>query len=309
MQTVSMPRRATLGRAANRSLLAQPTSRPVLRPLRFKEEDRPDLLKDADVQRKKLQNNLTNVVEDANRNVAQSVEKAGGSGRAEQLKEFIQTAGAHPEYDQGEPKVPQGVSAFTRRREIFTGRLAMLGFSAACFWEAVTPGHNNILDQITAFFNLVGFESASNTTSAALLFGLIGWNAISALAPWSQTWTEENQKDVQKRQPGPTQGAADATHPMDFLGITGIGFTKHNELFLGRTAMMGFFAALVGQFVQGGLYGPGPLAQVANWFSIPVTDDYYNIFPGLAVAFVVGITAISYLSGRPGTLRGEKDVY
>jgi len=280
-----------------------------MRPLRFKEEDGREALQRADDKRQQAQGNVQEAGDRVQEKVARDVDRVGGNGRSEQLKEFIQTAGAHPEYDQGEPKVPQGVSAFTRRREIFTGRLAMLGFSAACFWEAVTPGHNNILDQITAFFNLVGFESASNTTSAVLLFGLIGWNAISALAPWSQTWTEENQKDVQKRQPGPTQGAADATHPMDFLGITGIGFTKHNELFLGRTAMMGFFAALVGQFVQGGLYGPGPLAQVANWFSIPVTDDYYNIFPGLAVAFVVGITAISYLSGRPGTLRGEKDVY
>jgi len=280
-----------------------------MRPLRFKEEDGREALQRADEKRQQAQGNVAEAGDRVQEKVARDVDRVGGNGRSEQLKNFIQTAGAHPEYDQGEPKVPRAFSAFTRRREIFTGRLAMVGFFAACFWEVVTPGHNSILDQITAFFNLAGFESATNTFSAAALFGLIGWNAISALAPWSETWTEENQRDIRKRQPGPTQGAEDATHPKGFLGITGIGFTKRNELFNGRAAMVGFFAAVVGQLLQGGVYGPGPLAQVANWFNIPVTDEYYTIFPGIALAFVTVITAYAYLSGRPGTLRGEKDIY
>jgi hypothetical protein len=32
----------------------------------------------------------------------------------------------YPEYDQGEPKVAVWSTAFTRRREIFAGRLAMV---------------------------------------------------------------------------------------------------------------------------------------------------------------------------------------
>jgi len=308
MQTVTMPRRATLGRAANRSLLSQPLARPVLRPLRFKEEDRPDLLKEADVQRKKVQGNVTNVVDDANRNLAQGLDKVSGSGRAEQLKEFIHTAGGHPEYDQGEPRVPRFFNAFTRRREIFAGRFAMVGIFAACFWEVITPDHKDILSQLTSFFNIAGLN-VGNGFSATVLISLIAWNAVSALAPWSETWTEENQQDVQKRVPGPTQGAADATEPKSFLGISGIGFTKRNELFNGRASMVGFFAAIVGQFLQGGLYGPGPLGQVANYLSIPITDEYYSIFPTLALVWVIGLTATAYLSGRPGTLKGENDIY
>jgi len=308
MQTVTMPRRATLGRAANRSLLAQPISRPVLRPLRFKEDNGREALQRADDKRREVQGNVKEAGDRVQEKVARDVDRVGGNGRSEQLKEFIQTAGGHPEYDQGEPKVPRLFNAFTRRREIFAGRFAMVGIFAACFWEVITPDHMNILSQITSFFNIAGLN-VGNGFSAAALFGLIGWNAVSALAPWSETWTEENQRDVQKREPGPTQGAEDATHPKGFLGITGIGFTKRNELFNGRMAMLGFFSAVVGQFLQGGLYGPGPLGQVANWFNIPLTDEYYSIFPTLALLWVAGLTATAYLSGRPGSLKGENDIY
>jgi len=302
-----MPRRATIGRAAAPST-AKPSVRPVLRPLRFKESDSRDALKQADEQRLKAQDKLGDAASNVGEKVSKDVDRVGGSGRSEQLKEFISTAGGHPEYDEGEPRVPRLFNAFTRRREIFAGRFAMVGIFAACFWEVVTPEHMGILSQITAFFNIAGLN-VGNGFSAAALFGLIGWNAISALAPWSETWTEENQQDIRKRQPGPTQGAEDATHPKGFLGITGIGFTKRNELFNGRASMVGFFAAIVGQLLQGGLYGPGPLAQVANYLSIPVTDEYYSIFPGLALAWVTFLTTYAYISGRPGSLKGENDIY
>jgi photosystem II protein len=46
-----------------------------------------------------------------------------------------------------------------------------------------------------------------------------------------------------------------------FFGITGWGFTKANELFHGRLAMIGFAAALV---QEGRLGGVGPLALVSE---------------------------------------------
>jgi hypothetical protein len=90
-------------------------------------------------------------------------------------------------------QVPRFFNAFTRRREIFAGRFAMVGIFAACFWEVITPDHKDILSQITTFFNIAGLN-VGNGFSASLLFGLIAWNAVSALAPWSETWTQENQR-------------------------------------------------------------------------------------------------------------------
>ena len=45
-----------------------------------------------------------------------------------------------------------------------------------------------------------------------------------------------------------------------FFGIKGFGFTKENELFVGRVAQLGFAAALIGEAVT----GVGPLAQLGE---------------------------------------------
>ena len=48
-----------------------------------------------------------------------------------------------------------------------------------------------------------------------------------------------------------------------FLGISkGFGFTKKNELFVGRVAMLGFASELVGEQLTG---GKGPLGQVRSF--------------------------------------------
>lgn len=49
-------------------------------------------------------------------------------------------------------------------------------------------------------------------------------------------------------------------NPKEFLGISNqFGFTKKNELFVGRVAMLGFAAELIGEVAQG---GKGPLGQL-----------------------------------------------
>ena len=50
------------------------------------------------------------------------------------------------------------------------------------------------------------------------------------------------------------------TTPRQFLGISdSFGFTKKNEVFVGRVAMLGFAAELLGELSQG---GRGPLGQL-----------------------------------------------
>ena len=52
--------------------------------------------------------------------------------------------------------------------------------------------------------------------------------------------------------------------PKGFLGVSDkFGFTKKNELFVGRVAMLGFAAELIGELAQG---GKGPLGQLGARF-------------------------------------------
>jgi len=271
---MSLPSRNAVKTCARRSTYANSSSvrpfvRPMLRPLRFKEDDRKESL----------------------------TEEA--KGRGQQLKDFIQVgAGQEPEYDPSEPEVNPAVSAFTRRREIFSGRLAMVGFFAACFWEVVIPGHPNIMEQLSSFAGI------GTGRVAAWLVILVAWNALTAVAPQSKTWSKQNQDDSHKR-PSVHQGQGLG----QLFAVSGWGFTKANELFNGRMAMLGFAAALIGQVLQGGLHGPGPLGQVANYLHINPSDAYYANFPSIAMTFVVLSTATSYILGRPGSIRGEKDIY
>ena len=51
--------------------------------------------------------------------------------------------------------------------------------------------------------------------------------------------------------------------PKGFLGVSDkFGFTKKNELFVGRVAMLGFAAELIGELAQG---GKGPLGQLGAY--------------------------------------------
>jgi len=199
-----------------------------------------------------------------------------------------------------------GVSAFTRRREVFAGRLAMLGFWAACFWEWYVPSHPNILQQLTLFSGRTGFE-INEATWLTIIVGLIAYNGLTAVSPASPTLSEENQQDVAKRPKGPNDEVPNS--PQMFLGIRGWGFNKANELFVGRTAMIGFAAALLGQMWLGGLQGPGPLAQVAHYLGTTANDAYYGSAGNFFIVFVGFAAAVSFLRGQFGTTQGEEDIY
>lgn len=62
---------------------------------------------------------------------------------------------------------------------------------------------------------------------------------MTALNPFGPTFDSDNQQDVKKRPRGPTQKVSDPSKPQEYLGVSsGFGFTKKNELFVGRVAML-----------------------------------------------------------------------
>ena len=70
------------------------------------------------------------------------------------------------------------------------------------------------------------------------------------MRPGSPTFSESNQRDVKKRQKGPNQNPKiTPAEPKKFLGITEFGFSKKNEVFVGRTAQLGFLASVIGEKV------------------------------------------------------------
>ena len=71
------------------------------------------------------------------------------------------------------------------------------------------------------------------------------------MRPGSPTFSESNQKDIKKRQKGPNQNPKiNVSEPKKFLGITRFGFSKKNEVFVGRTAQLGFLASVIGEKVR-----------------------------------------------------------
>jgi hypothetical protein len=67
-----------------------------------------------------------------------------------------------------------------------------VGFPAAIFWEYILPNHPNITEQVAEGLQLAGLNNATSATGAALIGGVVLWNIISALAPWSATFSEDN---------------------------------------------------------------------------------------------------------------------
>ena len=56
---------------------------------------------------------------------------------------------------------------------------------------------------------------------------------------------------MKKRQKGPNQNPKiNVSEPKKFLGITNFGFSKKNEVFVGRTAQLGFLASVIGEKVR-----------------------------------------------------------
>merc|ERR1711884_474747 len=101
--------------------------------------------------------------------------------------------------------------------------------------------------------------------------------------------------DVEEKQVRPAGSLQDPSisllTPGKFLGISGVGFTKANELFVGRMAHLGFAASLIGEAIT----GKGPLAQFNMETGIPLADAE----PLLLFSIVLlGLTAVNEGSGK-----------
>uniref|UniRef100_A0A7S3QS99 Uncharacterized protein n=1 Tax=Dunaliella tertiolecta TaxID=3047 RepID=A0A7S3QS99_DUNTE len=219
--------------------------------------------------------------------------------------EQLKTRRVPPKYSPETPQVDPLIPAFTRRREVFASRFAMAGLGIACVLEAVLPDHPGLLVQAS---QLTG-GLVEPATVYFLYLGIVAYNTERGSSLWGPTFEEANLQDVAKRPKGPPGAAIDPfNHPMQFLGINGWGFTKRNEIFHGRIAMLSYFAALVRGIRIGGLYGPGPVAQAAELLHLPCN---YGVGAMCVGAFAACAVAIAALSGRAGGLQAmsEEDVY
>jgi len=219
---------------------------------------------------------------------------------ADTLKDAKNALGRQPGFDESAPKVNPAIPVFTRRREVFASRLAMVGFFAACFWEANLSSHPGVIGQVSQFTGIPPFWVG------IILAGTIAYNTFGALIPGSPTYSSANLNDVSKRPPAGPQNPADVGGIKDWLGVDSWGFTKKNEIFNGRLAMLGILAAVIQEWRLGGL---GPLAQIAYFLNITPTDGFFSLANKSLIVFTILATSLAFLDGNINGADDEKDVY
>ncbi|KAJ9529172.1 hypothetical protein QJQ45_007848 [Haematococcus lacustris] len=204
----------------------------------------------------------------------------------------------HVKIDETAKQVNPVIPAFTRRREVFAGRLAMCGWLAETIGEILLrTGPVGQLEYI------LGFE---RNTVIALFVGIVLFNGIGAAFPNSPTWSKSNQDDVAKRPDGPPQDPNILINkPGQALGMTRPGFSRQNELFVGRAGMLGFLAAVIAEV----LYNKGPWAMVASFIGQTPDDGYYRLIGyGLGIS-AIAVTVLGYTLDNGGEDDTGKDIY
>ncbi|KAI4337820.1 hypothetical protein L6164_016190 [Bauhinia variegata] len=153
-----------------------------------------------------------------------------------------------------------GGFGFTKENELFVGRAAMIGFAASLLGEAITG--KGILAQLNLETGIPIYE-AEPLLLFFILFTLLG--AIGALG------------DRGKFVDDPPTGIEGAVIPpgKGFRSALGLpesgplfGFTKANELFVGRLAQLGFAFSLIGEIIT----GKGALAQLNIETGVPINE-------------------------------------
>jgi len=149
---------------------------------------------------------------------------------------------------------------FTKSNELFVGRMAMLGFASSLIGEILTG--NGPLAQFDIETGLPLFDTEP------LVLGLAAFNLFAAFAPGKGKFIA----DVEETTSRPAGSLQDPTisilNPGKFFGVSGFGFTKANELFVGRMAQLGFAASLIGEAIT----GKGALAQFNIETGIPLSE-------------------------------------
>lgn len=164
------------------------------------------------------------------------------------------------------PKVEDGIFGtsggigFTKANELFVGRVAMIGFAASILGEAITG--KGILAQLNLETGIPIYE-AEPLLLFFILFTLLG--AIGALGDRG-SFVDEPATGLEKAVVPPGRGLRSA------LGLSEegplFGFTKANELFVGRLAQLGIAFSLIGEIIT----GKGALAQLNIETGLPVTE-------------------------------------
>lgn len=163
------------------------------------------------------------------------------------------------------PKVEDGIFGtsggigFTKQNELFVGRVAMLGFAASLLGEALTG--KGILAQLNLETGIPIYE-AEPLLLFFILFNLLG--AIGALGDRGRFVDEPTGLERAVVPPGKGLRAA--------LGLSEggplFGFTKSNELFVGRLAQLGIAFSIIGEIIT----GKGALAQLNIETGVPITE-------------------------------------
>ncbi|KAA8538462.1 hypothetical protein F0562_027992 [Nyssa sinensis] len=153
-----------------------------------------------------------------------------------------------------------GGIGFTKQNELFVGRVAMIGFAASVLGEAITG--KGILAQLNLETGIPIYE-AEPLLLFFILFTLLG--AIGALGDRGQ-FVDEPATGLDKAVIPPGKGLRSA------LGLKEegplFGFTKANELFVGRLAQLGIAFSLIGEIIT----GKGALAQLNIETGVPISE-------------------------------------
>ncbi|KAH6780348.1 Chlorophyll A-B binding family protein [Perilla frutescens var. hirtella] len=167
-----------------------------------------------------------------------------------------------------------GGIGFTKQNELFVGRVAMIGFAASLLGEAITG--KGILAQLNLETGIPIYE-AEPLLLFFILFNLLG--AIGALGDRGRFVD-----DVPA--PGPVIAPGKGFRAALGLGEGPLfGFTKSNELFVGRLAQLGIAFSIIGEIVT----GKGALAQLNIETGVPINELEPLLLFNIVFFFVAAI--------------------
>ncbi|KAK9167570.1 hypothetical protein Scep_002761 [Stephania cephalantha] len=153
-----------------------------------------------------------------------------------------------------------GGIGFTKQNELFVGRVAMLGFAASILGEAITG--KGILAQLNLETGIPIYE-AEPLLLFFIIFTLLG--AIGALGDRGK-FIDDPPAGLDKAVIPPGKNLRSALGLQE--GGPLFGFTKANELFVGRLAQLGFAFSLIGEIIT----GKGALAQLNIETGVPINE-------------------------------------
>ncbi|MED6125849.1 hypothetical protein PIB30_072476 [Stylosanthes scabra] len=190
---------------------------------------------------------------------------------------------APPKVVKPKPKVEDGIFGtsggfgFTKQNELFVGRVAMLGFAASILGEAITG--KGILAQLNLETGIPIYE-AEPLLLFFILFTLLG--AIGALGDRGRFVDDDEEPNTGGVIP-PGKGLRGALGLRE--GGPLFGFTKANELFVGRLAQLGFAFSLIGEIIT----GKGALAQLNIETGVPINEIEPLVLFNVAFFFIAAL--------------------